>query len=83
MGLLDNAIPPGSVNYWMFNNRRIGHDKKRSWLPRRCYISNRQLWFKKCDVIHCMVTGPGEPVFETYWCDSKEFIFYELRKSHG
>jgi hypothetical protein len=27
-----------------------------------------------------MVTGPGEPLFETYWCDPKEFLLNELKR---
>lgn len=71
----------GSTDYWMFNNRRIGHETKLSLRPRRCYLSNKPLWFKKCDVVYCMVTGPGTPVYEEYWCDPKEFLLYEIR--HG
>jgi hypothetical protein len=64
----------------MFNNRRLGHQQKRSLLPRRCYLSNKLLWFKRCEVVHCMITGPGEPMFETYWCDPKEFLLNELKR---
>jgi hypothetical protein len=69
-----------SMNYYMFNNRRIEQKQKRSLLPRRCFLSNKKIWLKKCEVVVCMVTGPGEPVWETYWCDRNEFLLHELRR---
>lgn len=70
---------PGSTDYWMFNNRRIGRKRKLSFIPRRCYLSDKPLWLKRCEVVYCMVTGPGDPVYETFWCDPKEFLFYEIK----
>jgi len=69
-----------STDQWMFNHRRTGHQQKRSFLPRRCHLSNKVLWFKQCEVVHCMITGSGDPVFETYWCDPKEFLLNELKR---
>ena len=85
MPLLNQAlmIGSGSTDYWMFNNKRLVREKKLSLLPRRCFLSNRVIWFKKCEVVTCFVTGPGDTIYETYWCDPKEFLLYELGKQHG
>lgn len=68
------------MNMYMFYQRRIGKRTKFSFLPRRCYLSNKPLWFKKSVVVTSMVTGPGKPVFETYWCDPKEFFIDQFRR---
>ena len=69
-----------AIDGWMFNKRRIHQEQKLSLLPRRCYLSSKTLWFKRCEVVTSMVTGPGEPVWETYWCDRNEFLLHELRR---
>jgi len=69
---------PPSEN-WAFKNRRIGKENKLCLRPRKCFLSNKNIWLKKCVVITSMVTGPGEPLFESYWCDSKEFFLNEFR----
>lgn len=69
----------GSTDHWMFNNRRFARKKKISLRPRKCYLSNKSLWFKECVVIYCMVTGPGDPVYESFWCDPKELFLYEIK----
>ena len=74
-------MPNHSTDSWMFNNRRLEQAQKISLLPRRCFITDKQLWLKRCEVITSMVTGPGEPVYETYWCDTKAFLLYELKRS--
>jgi len=73
-------VPRNSINSWMFNQRRVGHQRKFCLLPRRCYLSNRSIWLKRCEVIICMITGPSDTLFETYWCDPKEFLLNELKR---
>ena len=77
---LDQYVQQSPPNEdWMFKNRRIGQETKISLVPRRCFLSNKNIWFKKCVVVTSMVTGPGSPVFEDYWCDAKEFFLNEFR----
>lgn len=64
---------------WAFKHRRIGKENKISLLPRRCFLSGKKIWFKKCVVITSMITGPGDTIFDEYWCDSKEFFLNEFR----
>jgi len=68
------------TDIYMFREKRIRQTQKRSLLPRRCYISGKPLWFKRCEVVTSMVTGPGASVFETFWCDPQEFLLYELKR---
>jgi hypothetical protein len=67
-------------SHWTFNNRRIGKRSLRSLLPRRCFLSGKNIWMKKSTVVYTMITGPGTPIFDNYWCDPNEFLLYELRK---
>jgi hypothetical protein len=66
---------------WSFNNRRLGQESKICLWPRKCFISGKNIWLKKCKVIHTMLTGPGSPIFETFWCDQNEFLLYELKRN--
>lgn len=68
-----------AIDGWMFNTKRIEQETKFSLLPRRCYISGKRLWFKRCEVVTSMVSYLGNPTFETYWCDPKEFLFYKIK----
>ena len=65
---------------WMFINRRIGKQLKISLLLRRCYLTGKILWFKKSIRVTCMITGPGDPVIEDYWCEPNEFLIFEMKR---
>lgn len=69
---------PPSEN-WSFKRRRICVEEKRSLVPRRCFLSDKKLWFKKCVVVTSMITGPGDPVIDSFWCDRHEFLLSELK----
>ena len=47
--------------------------------PRTCYLSGKRLWFKKCYRGWRFITGPGTPVFDGYYIEKSEFIFWNLR----
>jgi hypothetical protein len=63
----------------MFKHRRIGKRKRYSLKPRKCYLSGKHLWLKQCVVVTSMITGPGAPMFEDFWCDPKEFFLDEIK----
>lgn len=71
---------PMLFKMYRFNHRRITCETKRCWLPRKCYLSGKKLWLKKCDVITAMVTTPGFPKYKTHWCDPQEFLLHELKR---
>jgi len=58
------------VNYWelMF-----------SWLPRKCYLSGKQLFARHAYKGTRIITGPGLPVIEHYWLDKTEFLIWNLK----
>jgi hypothetical protein len=67
--------------FWSFDRRRINTKSQTSWLPRKCYLSGKSIWFKKCVVVTSAILGPGLPVIENYWCDSKEFLLHEMKRN--
>jgi len=68
------------ADMYMFRECRMHHLQKRSLLPRRCYISEKPLWFKRCVVVESMIAGPADPVYQTFWCDRQKFLLYELKR---
>jgi hypothetical protein len=62
-----------------FKRRCIGWSLQFSFLPRRCFYTGKYLWFKRAYCGTAIVTGPGEPVFEDRWCDSKEYLFLKIK----
>jgi len=62
-----------------FRRRRIGKQVKRCLIPRRCFLSGKRVWLKKCVVVTTMLTGPGDPIFTDYWCDQKEYFLDEFK----
>ena len=73
-------MPTDSNDMWLFNNRRIYCETKRSWLPRKCFLSGRSLFMKKSQVVVSMVAGAGEIAHFVYWCDPQEFLIHELKR---
>ncbi len=62
-----------------FRRRRIGKTVKRCLIPRRCFLSGKQVWLQKCVVVTTMLTGPGDVIFTDYWCDQKEYFLDEIK----
>lgn len=52
---------------------------KLCWTPKNCYISGKPLWGKQAYYGERWITGPGEPVYEGYWVEKSEFIFWTLK----
>lgn len=53
--------------------------KKFSWWPHRCLITNRRIWLEFAYRGTAMYTGPGDPVYETQWHDTKEHLLWSLK----
>jgi hypothetical protein len=62
-----------------WNRWCIGWKKQFALFPRRCYYTGKYLWLKPAYKGTAMITGPGEPVFESRWCDSKEYLFLKIK----
>ena len=76
---IPESIRMGNNNDWLFYDRRIGTQRKFSWLPRRCYLSRKLLFLKRSVVVTAMMTGPGDIDFKTFWCNPKEFFLDEIK----
>jgi hypothetical protein len=72
---LDNLMWSNEV----WNRRCIGWKKQFALFPRRCYYTGKYLWLKPVYKGTAMINGPGEPVFENRWCDSKEYLFLKIK----
>lgn len=60
-----------------FYQRAVWYTKF-AWLPHRCALTNRLLWFKIAYKGTAMYSGPGEPVFEYKWISKEDFLFARL-----
>ena len=65
--------------YDPFSNRCIGTEYKFVWLPKKCHITNKNLWLKKAYRQTAMWTGPGDSMFEYRWYDRNEFLTARLK----
>lgn len=65
-------------DYDGFKSHCLGWQLKFSFLPRRCYYTKKRIWFKLAYKGTAMWTGPGDPVYETRWVDSKEYILLKI-----
>lgn len=72
-------MPLDSLTDDRFKRWCLGWSKKFSLLPRRCFYSNKLIWFKFAYEGVAMITGPGEPVVITRWISKDEFLFAKLR----
>jgi hypothetical protein len=61
-----------------FYNRAVWY-LKFAWLPTRCDLSNKLIWFKVAYKGTAMFTGPGNPVFDNRWVTKEDFLFARLK----
>lgn len=57
----------------------IGVQLRFSWLPTKCALSGKSIWFKNAYRHTAMYTGPGDPVFEHRWYDQHEYVIAKLK----
>jgi hypothetical protein len=62
-----------------FIRRCIGWEQQWSLLPRKCFYSNKSLWFKRAYKGTSMLIGPGDTIFEYRWVDPKEYLFLKIK----
>lgn len=66
-------------DYNGFNKNCISTQLKFTFLPQKCFITGRKLWFEYAYKQTAMWTGPGSPVIEDRWYDKKEFLINSLK----
>jgi hypothetical protein len=62
-----------------FIRRCIGWELRWSFLPRKCFYTNRSLWLKQAYMGTSILTGPGDPIFDYRWIDQKEYLFLKIK----
>jgi len=79
MGYLMHFYSEKIGNFDTFNSHCVGATETISWLPRRCYESNRVLWLRKAIRRSAMWTGPGEPAWEHRWYHKHEYLKLKIK----
>ena len=54
---------------------------KLCWVPKKCFLSGKNLWGKKAYHGVRVITGPGTPVIEDYWLEKFEFTKWQLTRT--
>ena len=65
--------------FFAFNWRRIETKRTFSWLPKKCFLSDKILWLKPCYTIKSRWNDFGSDKTKTFWVDIKEFIINDLK----
>ena len=64
----------------IFNARCLGWELVFAWLPHRCHLSKRWIWFKYAYVGTAIYTGPGDDIFEYRWHEKLEHLVWALKR---
>ena len=65
--------------YGGFKRRCVGTEYKLAILPKRCYLSDKLIWFKFGYMQYAIWTGPGSDYYESRWYDKNEFLIAKLK----
>jgi hypothetical protein len=68
-----------SRDRWTPYNRPAVWTEKFAFLPQRCELSNKRLWFKRCMVSTVSWLNPGYTTREYIWRDMKEHTLWLLK----
>lgn len=49
------------------------------WRPKKCFLTDEDLWGKFAYHGERWITGPGEPIVEHYWVEKNEFLISRLK----
>jgi hypothetical protein len=63
--------------------RKAGWQRKFTFWPRRCWISNRIIWLQYAYKGTAVWTGPGTPAIEHQWHSAKEHIIWKLKGNYA
>lgn len=69
------------IGDWMIRERTVEVCEKRvCFNPRAfCWASGKRLFLKPATVIHTMITGPGDPLKETFYFEPKRYTMWLLK----
>lgn len=51
----------------------------RPWWPKRCLLTDKWLWIKPSIRVRRVFTGPGTPVVQDHWMESKAYTLQCLK----
>ena len=60
-------------------NRVSDWNLKLCWFPKKCFLSQKNIWWKYAYYGENLITGPGEPILEQYWIEKSEFLIWNLK----
>jgi len=71
------------VSNWMILFRCVKTSEQRVCLNPRafCWATGRRLFLKPATAVYCEITGPGDPVRETFYFVPKEYTMWLLSNS--
>lgn len=52
---------------------------RRCLIPRKCYISGKSIWLKRCEVITHKVKSLTETTVFEAWCDPQQLTLAQLK----
>jgi hypothetical protein len=79
-GYMDNVQASPPEEDWGLNMIRTWN-LKLCLVPKKCFLTGKQLWGKQAYYGELWITGPGEPV-EEYWIERNEFLLWNLGKEY-
>lgn len=70
------------IGDWMILNRKTQVvEKKICFNPRAfCWDSGKRLFLKPVTVVHTVITGPGDPLKETFYFEPKRYTTWLLKQ---
>lgn len=57
----------------------VGSVEKRSWLPRKCFISRKNLFLKKCTCLKTELERNGKTAKYNFWMNSFEYTMLSIK----
>ena len=76
---LDNQFESRWYEHQSYYLRKATWTIARPLWPRFDALTGRLLWLTSAMKGVRIITGPGEPIVETMWIDSQEFLIYKIR----
>ena len=64
---------------WGFRKAQ-GWKLKLCWQPQTCFLTGKQLWGRRAYHGVRIITGPSDPVFDHYWVERDQFLFWNLMR---
>lgn len=69
------------IGDWMIRERTVKTENKRFCLNPRafCWATGKGLFLKPATVVHTLITGPGDPLKETFYFTPKHYTVWLMK----